>query len=212
MAANRPELEARCEAWIRTQTAADAAHGLDHIRRVVANARQIGLTEGANLDVVMPAAWLHDCVAVAKDDPNRSVASTLAARKADSLLQDWDIPPNRRSAIAHAIEAHSYSAGIAPESLEARVVQDADRLDALGAMGIVRALAVGQSLGLQLHHADDPFCHDREPDDRRFIIDHFYSKLLELPDRMQTGSGRREALRRVQVMRDWLQALAREIN
>ena len=210
MTETRPEQ--RCEAWVRDQCAADEAHGFDHIQRVVANARTLGSIEGGDLGVIIPAAWLHDCVAVAKNDPNRSRASSLAADKAVSLLRQWGVAADRRKAIAHAIEAHSFSAGIEPRTLEARVVQDADRLDALGAIGIVRTLSVGQSLGLELHHADDPFCRHRSPDDSTYIIDHFYRKLLKLPAQMQTEAGRLEGQRRVSIMQDWLTALEREIS
>ena len=208
--ANR--LAERCEIHVRNQQAADAAHGHDHVRRVVSNARRIGQAERADLNIVVAAAWLHDCVSVAKDDPRRSQASRLASEQADKLLSGWGIAEDLRQAICHAIEAHSYSAGITPETLEARVVQDADRLDALGAIGIVRAVTVGQSLGLQLHHPDDPFCRQRAPDDSSYIVDHFYSKLLKLPGQMQTRAGAREAVRRAQVMQDWLDALAEEIS
>ena len=97
----------------------------------------------------------------------------------------------------HAIEAHSYSAGIPPQSIEAKVVQDADRLDALGAIGVARCIAVGSALGRPLYQADDPFCSARSPDDSGASVDHFYSKLLKLATTMQTaaapGSERRTA-------------------
>jgi len=91
--------------------------------------------------------------------------------------------------VYHAIEAHSYSANIPTRTLEAEVVQDADRLDSLGAIGIARCLLVGGRLNLQMFNHDDPFCDEREPDDSRYTVDHFYAKLFKLPETMKTEAG-----------------------
>jgi uncharacterized protein len=204
------EIEARCVEYLRT-AGADVAHDIEHVRRVVANARQIGAVEGARLDIVVPAAWLHDCVHVPKNSPDRPRASALAAAEAMRLLAAWGQPADTLPAIAHVIEAHSFSAGIAPESLEARVLQDADRLDALGAVGLARCLMLGGVLGRPLYVPDDPFCGRREPDDLASTIDHFYTKLLHLAGQFQTGAGRAEAVRRTDFLRRYLGELAHEL-
>jgi len=113
--------------------------------------------------------------------------------------------------VRHAIEAHSYSAGIAPRTPEAKVVQDADRLDALGAIGLARCIAVGSALGRPVYEPEDPFCRTREPDDRGASVDHFYTKLLNLAGTMQTAAGRREAERRTAFLRAFLAQLETEI-
>ncbi len=112
------------------------------------------------------------------------------------FLQDAGYPPACLPDIRHAIEAHSFSAGIAPRTVEAKVVQDADRLDALGAIGLARCIAVGTALGRPLYEPEDPFCRARTPDDGGASVDHFYAKLLKLAGTMQTAAGRREAERR----------------
>jgi len=203
--------EDRFAAFLHDQVSTDAAHGLDHIRRVVAAARRIGQSEQARQEIVLPAAWLHDCVAVEKDSPKRAHASTLSAEKARQFLSAAGYPAPLLDAIAHAITAHSFSAGVVPETLEAKVVQDADRLDALGAIGLARCLMVGERLGLPLYHEQDPFCRSRTPDDHRFILDHFHAKLFKLPATMQTEAGRREAQRRVRVLHRFLEDLAEEL-
>jgi len=190
----------------------DAAHGLSHVERVVTNARGLAAAEGAKLEVVLPAAWLHDCVMVPKDSPQRATASRLAAVQAVTWLREWGWPEALRPDIAHAIEAHSFSAGIAPRTLEAKVVQDADRLDALGAVGLARCLMLGGALGRPLYAVDDPFCEQRAPDDRAACVDHFYAKLLKLEDTMQTASGRSEARRRTVFLQGFLAELGREIG
>ena len=196
----------------RQLAAGDAAHDLAHIRRVVGNARLLAAAEGVDLAVVLPAAWLHDCVILPKDSPQRGQASRLAAETAVSFLQSINFPAVYHDEIAHAIAAHSFSAGIPPRTPAARVVQDADRLDALGAVGIARCMLVGGKLDRPLYDPDDPFCESRPPDDVLYTIDHFYTKLLRLADQMQTTAGRAEAARRTVFMRHYLEQLRREVG
>jgi uncharacterized protein len=190
----------------------DTAHDLSHVRRVVRNASRLLEKEGAEAFVVIPAAWLHDCVAVRKSSDQRAMASRLAADAAISFLRSVDYPDRFLEEIYHAIEAHSFSAGIVPRTLEAMVVQDADRLDAIGAVGIARCFALGGALGRPLYNEGDPFCITRPPDDSRWTVDHFFEKLLTLSDTMNTGAGRRESRRRIAFMREFLEQLARDIT
>jgi len=190
---------------------ADRAHDIDHIERVVATARQLGKREGAELAVLEPAAWLHDCVSVAKDHPQRKQASLLAADRAVEFLQEINYPSQHLSAIHHAIVAHSFSANIRPKSLEAKILQDADRMDALGAIGIARCILVGGKLNRQLYSSIDPLCVDREPNDDVYTLDHFFTKLLTLGESMQTQAAKAEAQRRSVYMRDFLVQLQSEL-
>ncbi len=192
--------------------AEDAAHDAMHIHRVVANARALAEAEGADCAVVLPAAWLHDCVIVPKDSLERMMASRLAATAAAAYLHDLGYPAVHIPAIQHAIEAHSFSARIAPRTLEAQVVQDADRLDALGAVGIARTLMLGGAMGKPLYDADEPFPVARAADDGENVLDHFFVKLLTLSDTMQTRAGRAEAERRTDFMHRYLAQLGDEIG
>jgi len=190
---------------------ADRAHDIDHIERVVATARQLGESEGAELAILEPAAWLHDCVSVAKDHPQRKQASLLAADRAVEFLQQISYPQQYHQAIHHAIVAHSFSANIRPETLEAKILQDADRMDALGAIGIARCILVGGKLNRQLYNSIDPLCVERKPDDNIYTLDHFFTKLLTLGDSMQTQAAKTEAQRRSVYMRDFLAQLQSEL-
>lgn len=192
--------------------AGDSAHDMAHVRRVVANAQALAVVENADLRVVSPAAWLHDCVVLPKDSTQRPQASRLAAAAAAEFLLEAGYPPEYIPAIRHAIEAHSFSAGIAPQTIEAKVVQDADRLDAIGAIGIARCLLLGGNMGKPLYDTEEPFPLSRAPDDSRYVIDHFYVKLLRLADNMHTLAGRREGARRTQVMSAYLAELDRELS
>jgi uncharacterized protein len=209
---NWPTWESRFIRFLEEQLPpGDPAHDLAHIRRVVANAHALAIAEGARLEIVLPAAWLHDCVVVPKDSPQRSRASTLAAGVASAFLRDNQFPATHIPAIAHAIAAHSFSAGIAPQTLEAMVVQDADRLDALGAIGIARCLQLGGALGKPLYDLESPFPTSRPPDDTANILDHFYVKLLNLADMMHTASGQAEARARTAFMQQFLDQLGNEL-
>ena len=196
--------------FLEEQLESDPAHDLAHIERVVRNAKQLTEAEGADWSVVMPAAWLHDCVFVAKDSPRRSEASVLSADAAVAFLKEKGFPTSDWEAIHHAIAAHSFSAGIETRTLEAKVLQDADRMDALGAVGLSRCLMLGGHMGTALMSPVDPFCEEREPDDGSFTIDHFYRKLLKLENTMKTESGRRLAVERSEVLREFLAQLRRE--
>ncbi len=191
--------------------AVDAGHDLNHIKRVVKTAKQLAAAEQAEIAVVLPAAWLHDCVQVAKDSPLRTQASRMAAQEAEQLLIRWQYPVQHIPAIVHAIEAHSFSAHITCETLEAKVVQDADRMDALGAIGTVRTLLVGQSFGNPLLAENDPFCVQRDANDQTSIIDHFYTKLLKLKDSFHTDSAKVEAQKRHDFMILFLKQLSDEV-
>lgn len=204
--------EAQFERFVAAQVAADAAHDLSHIRRVVATAKKLALQTKADLYVVIPAAWLHDCVVVGKSDPLRHQASRLSAQRARAQLISWFYPNQYLADICHAIEAHSFSAQIPARSIEAQILQDADRLDALGAIGIARCFSVGGNMQCALYHDDDPFCEHRSPDDQHFSVDHFYQKLLQFPQTMSSDVGRQEALQRVAFMQSFLEQLHGEIG
>ncbi|WP_419153427.1 HD domain-containing protein [Vibrio maritimus] len=190
----------------------DLAHDMNHVFRVVKTAKQLCRAEGAMLEVVLPAAYLHDCFSFPKNHPERSKSSAIAADKALSFLEGLGYPSEYFDAIHHSILAHSYSANITPKTLEAKVVQDADRLDALGAIGIARCLQVSTQLGVTLYSAEDPFCEKRHPEDQKYSIDHYHTKLFRLPGMMQTASAREEAERRVEYMRSFLAQLRHEIS
>ncbi|GAC31985.1 HD domain-containing protein [Paraglaciecola polaris] len=198
--------------FIKVEMVTDLAHDFEHVRRVVRNATQLCSAEKANEWVVMPAVWLHDCLTLAKDHPKRSSSSIMAADKALVFLAKIDYPAEHFDHIHHAIVAHSYSADITPKSLEACVVQDADRLDAIGAVGIARCLQVGSALQRRLYEPDDPFALYREVDDAQFTLDHFYQKLLKIEETMHTDEAKREARIRTDFMHHFIRQIRQEIN
>ncbi len=189
----------------------DGAHDLGHLRRVWANCQRIAGGD-ADMEVLEAAAYFHDVVNLAKSAPDRARASTLSAEAACTYLATTDFPASKLAAVAHAIAAHSFSAGIAPLTLEARILQDADRLEALGAIGIARMFHVAGSMGALLFDAEDPMAEARALDDRHFSLDHLETKLFTLPGLMQTQMGRRLAEERVAWMRAFRDRLLDEIT
>jgi uncharacterized protein len=205
-------LSEQCRDFIKSLIHADVAHDITHIERVVRVAIQLCNAEKANMAVVLPAAWLHDCVAVAKNHPDRAKASTMAADKAIGFLQGLGYDESLFEDIHHAIAAHSFSANIKIKTVEAQIVQDADRMDALGAIGISRCMKVGGSINRLLYSPDDPFCTTRKPDDNKFTLDHFFIKLLNIAKSMNTPSAKEEANRRTHYMHAFLEQLRSEVG
>lgn len=206
-------LRAQLRAIIKREMEQDPAHDIAHLDRVWANAHRIATSEdNVNLRVLLAAAYFHDLVNLPKDAPNRSEASTLSAVKAAPFLQDLGYTPDEIKAAQHAIAAHSYSAGIAPESFEAEILRDADRLDALGAVGIARTFMVAGTMGRPLLDPNDPFAAARPLDDQLWSIDHWHLKLLQLPREMVTEKGRKIAAKRARLMLAYLRQLAKEMD
>lgn len=189
----------------------DPAHDLAHVCRVVSIAKKLALEENANLEVVIPAAWLHDLVNLPKDHPERKKASVLAADEALVFLQSVNYSQKYFKEIHHAICAHSFSANIKPETIEAQIVQDADRLDALGAIGLARLFSITTQLGRPFYDFNDPFAQNRPLNDKDFGIDHIYIKLEKIVSTMNTNSARVEAVRRFKFIEEFLDELKKEI-
>lgn len=197
--------------YIHNLESADAAHDAAHVQRVAVNAIKFANIEKADLSIVIPAVWLHDCYTVSKKSELRNQASTLSADKAQELLCKWGYPQENIEQIKHAIAAHSYSANIKPETLEAQIVQDADRIDSIGAIGVARMMMTGGKMDTTLYNEDDPFCSKRDPQDRQWTVDHFYSKLLKLNSGFHTKAAQIEAQRRHDYMLEFLKQLESEI-
>lgn len=185
----------------------DPTHDFLHVMRVVNWAKKIARAENADLNVVVPAAYLHDVVNVPKNDPRRKEASRLSADSAVLFLSNIGYPQHFLPSVHHAITAHSFSAGIEAKSLEAKVVQDADRLDGLGAIGVARCFATAGKMGRTFYSEEDAFCLERPANDALFTLDHFYVKLFKSAEMLQTESGRLEGIRRVKSMRRFLEDL-----
>ncbi len=200
------------EAHERFSLLNDLAHGWEHVQRVYRLALHIAQQEGADRFIVGVAALLHDLGRLTHDETRHH--ADLSVIHARELLTRHQVPPDKQEAILHAIDAHSFSKGLQPRTLEARIVRDADRLDSLGAIGVLRWAITGTQRGTpetRSYHPDDPFAEWHPLDDRRYMLDHFYSKLLKLSDTMSTQTGRKLAERRTRFMRTYLDEFRDEL-
>lgn len=207
--------QSRFENWLHTSPPQDdKAHDIAHFRRVWKTAQHIMQGTEADPLVVLTACYFHDVVNLPKNHPQRHLASSKAAVETRRILSEdfIDFPVELHNAVAHAIQAHSFSAGIKPETLEARIVQDADRLESLGAIGLARVFYTSGALGRALFDSDDPLGRDRQLDDASWTLDHFQKKLLRLPDTMQTAEGKRLAQHNVAFLVTYMAKLCAELQ
>ena len=195
----------------RSHEGVDPGHDLAHSLRVALWTLRLGGAEVDWRDAVA-AALLHDVANLPKDSPRRADASVLSARRAAEALRCAGFEENAVVMICQAIEDHSYSRGAAPRTALGRALQDADRLEAVGALGVLRTATCGARLGASYLDLRDPWAARRRPDDGRFTIDHFFVKLLRLEDTLHTEAGRAEARRRTAFMIDFLGELSEEIG
>jgi len=189
----------------------DPAHDFEHTIRVYKNAQKICKKEKANENLVLSAALLHDIVSYPKSDKRSKMSSIQSAKKSKKILEKLDFSKEDITIISDAIHDHSFSQNKIPKTLEGKILQDADRLDALGAIGIARVFATGGSLNRPFYNVDDPFCKRRIPDDKIWTVDHFFQKLLKLESLMNTKSGKAEAKKRTRILKEFLTHLKQEL-
>lgn len=180
--------------FARNVFAGDASgHDFDHTLRVYHMATHLAIEEGADLQIVQLAALLHDV-----DDRKLSPETYEGKLRAVNFLKENGLENEKIQEIIDIISRISFSAQLPPpESIEGKCVRDADRLDAIGAIGIARTFAYGGSRGRRMH--------DPEGVDKNSSIQHFYDKLLRLKDTIQTPAGRRMAEERDRFMRQFLE-------
>lgn len=184
------ELLAGLREEVRTQTPPFGTHGFEHVDRVFDTCLHIGLAERADLDVLLPAALLHD---IAREEEGHAQAG---AEKAKPILRRYGQPEETIEKIAAAISSHSFSGKRPPETLEAKILSDADKLDALGAVGVYRTAEYSGE-------------HERPIED---FVAHFHEKLLKLESLLFTDEAKRMARGRTQYMKDFLAQLEKELR
>jgi uncharacterized protein len=191
---------------------ADSAHDFDHVLRVAAMADRIARAEGADREVVRAAALLHDIGL----DEGRAGHETSAANRGKEILRAQGYDEVFCGKVAHAIESHRFRSDPTPQTLEAKVLFDADKLDAIGAIGVARAFAFGAHRGQKLWGEVPPDYTDQmngvEADPRQHTAVHeFHVKLSQIKDRMFTATGKQIADERHAFMVKFYQQLDREV-
>lgn len=198
-------------AHVVPRLADDPGHDLDHCLRVALWTLRLG-GEAVDPRQAIAAALLHDVVNPPKSSPERTLASERSADEARRLLPPLGFDADAVEEVALAIRDHSFSRGATPTRPLGQALQDADRLEALGAMGLMRTISTGAQMGARYFHSADPFAESRPLDDRTHSVDHFFTKLLGLPATMNTDAGRREAERRAAFLEAFLRQLATELG
>ena len=181
---NSGQLIERLMPFVKQQLGDDpTVHGPQHALRVAENARKLQAEEGGNLRIILAASLLHDCADHKLFDDTSAQCRLIA-----DFLHQEGFTSEETDAIDDIIRTISFDKGKNPplQSLEAEIVRDADRLDAIGAIGIIRTIAYGTA-------RQRPFYNASRPDDPDTTLAHFYDKLLLLKDLMHTASGRRLA-------------------
>ena len=208
----RQDVIQRAEQYAEAFFAKDhSGHDADHTMRVYRTACRLGKEEGADLTVVALAALLHDV-----DDRKISPKTSASLGNAKAFLQENEVPEDMAERVLQAVREVSFEGtdSVTPSTIEGMCVQDADRLDALGAVGIGRAFAYGGSHQRKMHDpAEKPALHMNREEYRAHVsttINHFYEKLFLLKDTMNTRSGKRTAEERDRFMRSFVSRFLQE--
>lgn len=196
---------------ISNSTQSDCVHDVLHGNRVAHNAFKIAENYDVNYVVLLVSCYLHDVVSYEKGLNNSNQSSIESATHVRSVSELVGLNSYEELAIIECIMSHSYSAGHAQETIESKILFDADKLDALGAIGIARLFSVSGSIGSKLYNRDEPFSVCRELDDRHFAIDHFYKKIFLLPERLNTPEAKAVAEKRIAFMREYMDVLSHEL-
>jgi uncharacterized protein len=188
------------------------AHDWHHVQRVETLAdKLLGHYDDADERTVRLAVLLHDIGRAREDRGDIDDHAAWGAREARNLLEQREIPEYRITAVCHAIRVHRYSNDRDPETIEAKILCDADNLDALGAVGIARCFTYGGERGETIHDPDCPPSAD-ETVAGATQHNHFHKKILDLPDRMYTEAGSQIAQDRAAFVRDFLSRFDQEIS
>lgn len=192
---------------------AESAHDFDHVLRVLALAEKLARAEGADLDIVRAAVLLHD-IARADEDMTGGDHATMAADRAREILSTHGVAPEKIDAIVHAIAAHRFRTNAPPQTLEAKILFDADKLDSIGAVGVARTYQVSGALNQRLWSEvlPDALATRQQRNSNHSAYAEFVVKLSKVRDRLFTATARQIAAERHAYMADFFARLEKEIH
>ena len=189
----------------------DSAHDFEHVMRVYRNAEKICRSEKIDSKLVLISVLLHDIVSFPKNDKRSKSSSLQSAKLAKKILNKMNFDEDEIRIIYDAIIQHSFSKNQKPKTIVGKILQDADRLDAIGAIGIARAFTTGGFTKRQIYNTKDPFCSNRDPNDKSWTLDHFFKKLFVLEKKMHTRYAKKEASNRTKILKKYISDLKHEI-
>jgi len=192
---------------------ADVSHDFEHALRVLSNAEKIAKEEMGDFDIIVPAALFHDLVVYQKNHPNKHRSQKESAKAAEKILKTFDnFPKDKIEKVKICITECSFSKGIIPDLLESKILQDADALEATGAISIMRTYSSTGQMKRPFYNSEDPFCENREPNASKFALDLFYERLLKVAERMHTKTAKEIAKRRTDFLIVFLKELELELK
>lgn len=191
----------------------DKSHDIYHSLRVLKNVELISKDENCDLDILIPAALFHDVICYPKNSINSKLSSVESANRAVEILNGLEKYPKEKLKYVHnAIKECSFKGKIKPKSIESKILQDSDRLEATGTIAIMRTFASAGSMGSFLYNFEDPFCENREPDSLNYALDLFFNRLLIVKDKMNTETAKNIAEKRSKVLVEFINSLKEEID
>lgn len=190
----------------------DPSHDFGHVLRVLSHAENIAQEEDADMDILIPAVLFHDVVNYPKNSPQAKFASDESATFVKKVLEDIDgYPHDKIPQVVHAVSVCSFNKGIVPDTVEAKILQDADGLEATGAIAIMRTFASTGQMHKPFYRADDPFCAERAPNPHEYALDLFYTRLLKIQERCHTKKAKEIAGRRTLFLLQFLEEFKKEL-
>ena len=191
----------------------DPSHDINHTLRVVALAEKIRKKEGGDLEIIIASAIFHDVILYPKNHRKRLHSSIESADFAKQVLSDIkSFPKEKIKKIYKSIELCSFTKGITPNFLEAKILQDADSLEAMGAISIMRTFSSAGQMNKMFYDNSDPFCKKRKPDDRKYALDLFFTRLLVVQERLHTKTAKILAKKRVKFLQEFLDEFKIELS
>lgn len=187
------------------------SHDWSHIQRVEANADMLAVDyPGADANSIQLSALFHDIGRAKEDRGEIEDHAEWGADESTRILREHGVAEETITTVTHCIRAHRYSNAIDPETIEAKIISDADNLDALGAIGIARCFTYGGERGLPIH---DPSLPPEEDSSTAGTtqFNHLHKKILDLPNRMYTSSGQESAEKRVAFVREFTQRFEKDV-
>jgi uncharacterized protein len=200
-----PAVRAACEG-------ADPAHDQLHVVRVTRTAVALCQRESQPPRVAVTAAWLHELFNYPKGHPDSKRSGEVCGERAAELLRSHGWSTDSIDAVRYAIAVHPFSLGITPTTTDAKILQDADRLDSIGAIGVARCFATCASMGRPFYELDDPWAAQRSLDDKLWGLDHFALKLSRIASVLHTDAARAIAAERTAFLQAFTDRLRREID
>ena len=190
----------------------DPSHDINHALRVLAISEKIATAENADFDIIVPSALFHDVISYPKNHHKRLHSSKESAEFAKRILKNIEsFPKNKIGQVYESINLCSFTKGLKPDFLEGKILQDADSLEATGAVSIMRTFSSAGMMNKTFYDVSDPFCKKRKPDDSKYALDLFFTRLLVVQSRLYTKTAKNIAKKRANFLKAFLNELKVEL-